>query len=304
MAEWQTHMTQNHAGNRVGSTPTFGTNNNPVNVYFYGIIQLNFSLSGKMKPFVKLLRNEIRLWRVKEFVMALVAAKCTECGANVEVDDSKKTGICRHCGTLFILQEAITNYNTYITLHTTQSKVAFANGGRYEGEFKDGNRHGRGIEYFSDGSRYEGEFKDNQRHGRGIECYADGGRYEGEFKDNEKHGRGIEHSANGHRYEGEFRNNKIIGRGILYFTNGGRYEGEFKDGNRHGRGIEYFSDGGRYEGEFKDNQRHGHGIEYDANGGRYEGSFQNDQRHGRGTVYNSKEEVVESGIFLYGTVFK
>ena len=25
VAEWQTHMTQNHAGNRVGSTPTFGT---------------------------------------------------------------------------------------------------------------------------------------------------------------------------------------------------------------------------------------------------------------------------------------
>ena len=25
VAEWQTHMTQNHAGNRVGSSPTTGT---------------------------------------------------------------------------------------------------------------------------------------------------------------------------------------------------------------------------------------------------------------------------------------
>lgn len=47
--------------------------------------------------------------------MPLVAAKCTECGANIEIDDTKEAGICKYCGTAFITEKAITNYNTYIT---------------------------------------------------------------------------------------------------------------------------------------------------------------------------------------------
>lgn len=47
--------------------------------------------------------------------MGLIAAKCTQCGANIEVDDSKEAGICKYCGTAFITEKAIINYNTYIT---------------------------------------------------------------------------------------------------------------------------------------------------------------------------------------------
>lgn len=47
--------------------------------------------------------------------MGLVAAKCTQCGANVKVDDTKEAGICEFCGTAFITEKAINNYNTYIT---------------------------------------------------------------------------------------------------------------------------------------------------------------------------------------------
>lgn len=47
--------------------------------------------------------------------MPLVPAKCTQCGANIEVDETKEAGICQHCGTAFITEKAITNYNTYIT---------------------------------------------------------------------------------------------------------------------------------------------------------------------------------------------
>ncbi len=48
--------------------------------------------------------------------MPLVAAICTQCGANLEVDDSKEAGICKYCGTAFITEKAISNYminNTY-----------------------------------------------------------------------------------------------------------------------------------------------------------------------------------------------
>ncbi|MCL2798325.1 MAG: zinc ribbon domain-containing protein [Firmicutes bacterium] len=47
--------------------------------------------------------------------MAIVAAKCTQCGANIEIDDSKDAGNCAHCGTAFVTQKVIHNYNTFIT---------------------------------------------------------------------------------------------------------------------------------------------------------------------------------------------
>ena len=47
--------------------------------------------------------------------MAFVAAKCTECGANIEVDDSKDAGICSYCNCAFVMQKAVNNYTTYVT---------------------------------------------------------------------------------------------------------------------------------------------------------------------------------------------
>lgn len=47
--------------------------------------------------------------------MPLVNAKCTNCGANLEVDSSKDAAICQYCGSAFIVEKAIKNYN--ITNH-------------------------------------------------------------------------------------------------------------------------------------------------------------------------------------------
>ena len=47
--------------------------------------------------------------------MAFVPAKCTQCGAAIEVDESKDAGICKYCGTPFVTEKAINNYNTYVT---------------------------------------------------------------------------------------------------------------------------------------------------------------------------------------------
>ena len=54
--------------------------------------------------------------------MSLVAAKCTECGANIQVDDRKDASICEHCKTAFITQKAINNYtsNLYVTQNITK----------------------------------------------------------------------------------------------------------------------------------------------------------------------------------------
>lgn len=43
--------------------------------------------------------------------MAFVPAICTQCAAPILVDDSKEAGICQHCGTAFITEKAVYNYN-------------------------------------------------------------------------------------------------------------------------------------------------------------------------------------------------
>ncbi|MBR0157700.1 MAG: leucine-rich repeat domain-containing protein [Clostridia bacterium] len=44
--------------------------------------------------------------------MTLVPAKCTNCGAILNVDNSREAFICRYCGSPFIIEKAISNYNT------------------------------------------------------------------------------------------------------------------------------------------------------------------------------------------------
>jgi len=46
--------------------------------------------------------------------------------------------------------------------------VNYADGGLYNGELKDGKRHGQGISKYANGNRYAGEFKDDERNGRGT----------------------------------------------------------------------------------------------------------------------------------------
>ena len=46
--------------------------------------------------------------------MSLIPAKCTQCGSNIEIDPTKEAGICPYCGTAFVTEKVINNYNTYV----------------------------------------------------------------------------------------------------------------------------------------------------------------------------------------------
>ena len=77
----------------------------------------------------------------------------------------------------------------------------------YVGEFKDGERHGKGTytwgavseEYYETGykhlaevgGKYVGDWKKNRRTGFGVYTSNDGSSYEGEYRNNQKHGKGI-----------------------------------------------------------------------------------------------------------------
>ena len=51
----------------------------------------------------------------------------------------------------------------------------------------DGN-DGEGIMAFPDGSRYAGEFRNRQFEGEGVMTYPDGARHEGQWKEGKRHG--------------------------------------------------------------------------------------------------------------------
>ncbi|MCL2546364.1 MAG: hypothetical protein FWE06_04115 [Oscillospiraceae bacterium] len=53
--------------------------------------------------------------------MPLVAAKCESCGANLEVNPAQDSAICNFCGTQFIVEKAVSLYNT--TNNITASTV-------------------------------------------------------------------------------------------------------------------------------------------------------------------------------------
>ena len=49
--------------------------------------------------------------------MAFVAAICTQCGGTLKIDDSKDAGICPFCGTAFVTEKVIQNYNIKVSNH-------------------------------------------------------------------------------------------------------------------------------------------------------------------------------------------
>jgi hypothetical protein len=61
-------------------------------------------------------------------------------------------------------------------------------GAKYEGNYIEGKKHGRGILNFADNSRYEGEFNLNDIHGSGTYVWPDKRVYTGNwlFKNNYK----------------------------------------------------------------------------------------------------------------------
>jgi predicted RNA-binding Zn-ribbon protein involved in translation (DUF1610 family) len=44
--------------------------------------------------------------------MPIVQAKCTNCGANLEVDSTKDAAVCPFCGAAYVVEKAINNFNT------------------------------------------------------------------------------------------------------------------------------------------------------------------------------------------------
>ncbi|MFZ4099602.1 MAG: MORN repeat-containing protein [Chlamydiia bacterium] len=196
-------------------------------------------------------------------------------------------------------------------------------GGVYCGQWQDGQRHGRGIQYYDDGTVYDCEWDRDVPHGHakltfpsgvvfegafvhgevcgyGKKIYPNGGVYEGCWKDSVRHGKGVMQYENGTVYEGQWKNDLMEGFGKLTISPSGTiYEGEFKADRMHGQGTLRYADGTVCEGEWKADQMHGQGTMRYASGMVYIGEWQDNRPHGQGRLTYSDGGVGE-GHFVNG----
>ena len=117
---------------------------------------------------------------------------------------------------------------------------------RYDGEYLDGKRQGKGKSYnYNKKTVFEGEYLNGKKNGKGKKYY---------FNDNII-------------FEGEYLNGQKEGKGKEYYNKILIFEGEFKAGEKNGKGKEYDSSDGKlyFEGEYK-NGKKVKGRFYDNNG--------------------------------------
>lgn len=86
----------------------------------------------------------------------------------------------------------------------------------YEGEFKAGRKHGRGIKTWPTGDRYDGEFKEDRKDGRGTYVWGtgtpwSGQKYIGSYRADVRDGDGAYEWPDGERYAGQWQGDAPIG---------------------------------------------------------------------------------------------
>ena len=110
------------------------------------------------------------------------------------------------------------------------SITAFNNLSKYVGEFKDGEKHGRGIYTSAKGSKYTGEWKNGMLNGFGTFEFWFGDTYIGEWKDDKFHGSGTWIKASKEQYMGKFKNGVKHGAGTITFADGSKQSGLWQNG--------------------------------------------------------------------------
>ena len=100
---------------------------------------------------------------------------------------------------------------------------------------------------------YMGQFKDGLRHGRGIQIEMDKSIYEvsifeGIWEKGKTKGYGRKIYSNGHIYEGNWLDSKSHGFGVYLHTDGHKYSGQWLLDNKHGRGYEEWPEVRVYDG--------------------------------------------------------
>ncbi|KAM9797525.1 ankyrin repeat and MYND domain-containing protein 1 isoform 2-T2 [Syngnathus typhle] len=98
-------------------------------------------------------------------------------------------------------------------------------------------RQGFGVQEFLDGSKYEGDFVDGLKHGKGRYSWQNGEFYEGSFYKDYRHGDGVYCWPTGDKFMGKFYLNWREGYGQHLFSDGATFKGLYHADQRFGPGV-------------------------------------------------------------------
>ncbi|XP_077574048.1 ankyrin repeat and MYND domain-containing protein 1-like [Stigmatopora nigra] len=98
-------------------------------------------------------------------------------------------------------------------------------------------RQGFGLQEFADGSKYEGEFFNGLKHGKGKYTWRSGEFYEGSFYKDYRHGDGLYCWPTGNMFIGKFYLNWREGYGKHIFPDSATFKGLYHSDQRFGPGV-------------------------------------------------------------------
>jgi len=109
--------------------------------------------------------------------------------------------------------------------------LTLCDGSQVKGEWEAGKPHGFSSMVDPSGNvTYEGEFRDGKRHGLGRQIYDSGDMYDGNWKDGQLHDRGVYYFTNGDKLYGMWNQGKYHGPGVFHYADGSVSRREYKNG--------------------------------------------------------------------------
>jgi hypothetical protein len=181
--------------------------------------------------------------------------------------------------------------------------MKYAIGDSYEGEFLANEREGWGTYICAKtGAVYDGEWKEGKKHGKGKCQYADRGDYIGSWENGKRYGKGV-CNYSGFRYKGEWKDDKPHGKGKITSPERDTYLGNYEFGKRHGQGQCTYANGDVYTGGWLNGKKHGNGVLVCANKDVYAGRWEEDmytEENGRWTGYGRSTVVTISAELIKG----
>lgn len=125
-------------------------------------------------------------------------------------------------------------------------------------------------------TKYQGEFKNGMKHGKGIVLQNSKKIYEGEFKEDHLIKGTYFNSKDVKVFEGQYVNS-LPNEGILYYSNGDRFEGTVDKNYNRLKGNYYYEAGSTLFGiEYINLKKEGKAKEIDKNKGEHQLEFKND----------------------------
>jgi hypothetical protein len=186
--------------------------------------------------------------------------------------------------------------------------------------------HGKGKMTYANGVKYDGNWKDDERHGEGIMLSNDSRQESSKWNHDIKTGTHTQESpaseygavyvedgycgengskcevitiqlASGALYAGGYENGKMHDKGIYQWATGATYDGWFEFGKKEGEGKMKYMNGNEYNGKYKGGKKHGEGTYTYANGDVYKGKWNYGQHEKGGTLTCKRMENGEIEIY-------